>query len=237
MMLLAAHPSRHRVLCDCIDPAIGDEQDPLRHRDPELDLFAPGGPQPPYGAAFVERYRAAQVARVRRITADVKRRLTALGEAGRPDEERAFVVHGTMADLRAFDPQVDPNDRTPGTSFIGDPRLANNGPTGLARFTTLRSWLSQWSVDDAHADGIRAGADITVPVLVVDGTADNICTPAYANELYAGLASDDKQRLSIEGATHYYLGPDQRAHLQTAIGHCTTWLAERELAAVAADRT
>lgn len=28
VMLLAAHPSRHRVLCDCLDPSILDEADP-----------------------------------------------------------------------------------------------------------------------------------------------------------------------------------------------------------------
>ncbi len=45
ILLLAAHPSRHRVLCDCIDPSILDESDPDR-RDPELDLYAAGSPQP-----------------------------------------------------------------------------------------------------------------------------------------------------------------------------------------------
>ena len=27
-------------------------------------------------------------------------------------------------------------------------------PVGLARFCTLRSWLSQWSYDDANGDGV-----------------------------------------------------------------------------------
>ena len=60
-------------------------------------------------------------------------------------------------------------------SLIGDPRVVNNGPVGLARFCSLRSWLSQWSWDDALADGIRAAAAITVPVLVVYNGADNVC--------------------------------------------------------------
>src|SRR3546814_11930826 len=47
VMLLAAHPSRHGVLTESIDPAIVDESDPDR-RDPELDLYGPDAPTPPY---------------------------------------------------------------------------------------------------------------------------------------------------------------------------------------------
>jgi pimeloyl-ACP methyl ester carboxylesterase len=229
MLLLAAHPSRHRVLCDCIDPAVLDEGDP-QQRDPELDIYAPEGPQPPYGPEFLERYRAAQAARVRRITAGVRERLEGLRGQGRPNDERAFVVHGTMADPRVLDPSIDPNDREPGVSFLGDPRVVNNGPIGLARFSSLRSWLSQWSLDDANGDGIRAAADVTVPALVVANSADNICTPGYAQDLFAALASADKSRLTIEGANHYYIGPDQREHLARSASACTAWLAERGLA-------
>ena len=84
----------------------------------------------------------------------MKEQLAHLRSTGRELEERAFVVHGTMADPRWLDPTVDPNDRTPGTCYLGDPRLVNNSPVGLARFSTLRSWLSQWSFDDAHGDGV-----------------------------------------------------------------------------------
>ncbi len=230
IMLLAAHPSRHRVLCDCIDPSILDESDPDR-RDPELDLYAAGNPnQPPYSADFLERYRAAQLARVRRITASVKDRLGALLAAGRPHDERAFVVHGTLADPRVLDPAIDPNEREPGVSFLGDPRVVNDGPIGLARFCSLRSWLSQWSVDDANADGVRAAADVTVPALVVSNGADNICTPGYAGEVFQALASEDKSELNIAHANHYYIGPDQREHLGRSATSCTEWLIARDLA-------
>jgi hypothetical protein len=37
----------------------------------------------------------------------------------------------------------------PGTCYLGDPQVVNTSPVGLARFCTLRSWLSQWSYDDA----------------------------------------------------------------------------------------
>jgi pimeloyl-ACP methyl ester carboxylesterase len=235
MLLLAAHPSRHRVLCDCIDASIADESDP-GVRDSELDLYDPANPnQPPYAAEFLDRYRAAQAARVRRITASVRERLARLAAAGRPHDEHAFVVHGTLADPRVLDPTIDPNDREPGVSFLGDPRVVNNGPVGLARFCTLRSWLSQWSIDDANADGVRAGADVRIPALVVANSADNVCTPSYARSLYDGLASEDKSSVTIEGANHYYIGHDQRPRLREAATICTAWLAERELAPTQAE--
>jgi pimeloyl-ACP methyl ester carboxylesterase len=234
ILLLAAHPSRHRVLCDSIDPSILDESDPAV-RDPELDLYDAENPnQPPYDADYLERYRAAQAARVRAITAAVKDRLQALRTAGRPAEERAFVVHGTLADPRVLDPTIDPNDREPGVSYLGDPRVVNNSPIGLARYCSLRSWLSQWSLDDANADGPRAARDITVPALVVANSADNVCTPSYTGALYDALASEDKSSITITGANHYYIGPDQRPHLQEAARACTAWLAERGLAPLAA---
>jgi dienelactone hydrolase len=229
VLLLAAHPSRHQVLCDCIDPSIRDELAP-EDRDPGLDLYDPANPeQPPYEREFLDHYRAAQAARVRRITASVRERLDALRTAGRPDEEQAFVVHGTLADPRVLDPAIDPNDREPGVSFLGDPRVVNNGPVGLARFCSLRSWLSQWSIDDANADGVRAAADVTVPALVVANSADNVCTPGYARALYDALAASDKTTLTIDGANHYYIGPDQRPHLHRSAAACSRWLAERGL--------
>ena len=234
MLLLAAHPSRHRVLCDCIDPSVLDEEDPDR-RDPELDLYAPENPnRPPYSDVFLERYRSAQAQRVRRITATVKDRLASLRERGRPQDERAFVVHGTLADPRALDPSIDPNERVPGESFLGDPRVVNNSPIGLARYCSLRSWLSQWSIDDANADGLRAAADVDVPALVVSNGADNICTPGYSTALFEALAGEDKSELRIAGANHYYIGPDQREHLRNSAAACTAWLSERGLAAEAA---
>jgi len=229
VMLVAAHPSRHQVLCDCIDPSILGGADGAR--DAELDLYDASNPnQPPYQPEFLARFRSAQAARVRRITAEVKERLQTLRGEGRGADEHAFVVHGTLADPRVLDPSVDPNDREPGVSFLGDPRVVNNGPVGLARFCSLRSWLSQWSIDDANADGVRAGADVTVPALVVANSADNIVTPGYTRALYDALASADKTSLTIDGANHYYIGDGQREHLRRSAAACTSWLAERDLA-------
>jgi alpha-beta hydrolase superfamily lysophospholipase len=217
VMMLAAHVSRHGTLTEWIDASIHDESHPF-DRDPELDLYNPANPnQPPYSSEFLDRYRAAQVARNRRITAWVDAELRTLRDAGRINEERAFVVQGTMADPRWLDPSVDPSDRRPKWCYLGDPRVVNDGPVGLARFSTLRSWLSQWSFDRARGDALTAAAGVDVPVLVVGNTADDACTPSHTHRLFDAIPHDRKRLHEVEGATHYYTGPNGRAHLGEAI--------------------
>jgi hypothetical protein len=127
-----------------------------RRRNVELNLYDPLNPnQAPYSESYLARYRLSQLARSRRITAWVRDELTRRVKADGPGAERGFVVHGTMADPRWLDPAVDPNDREPGTCYLGDPRIVNMGPVGLARFCTLRSWLSQWSFDESRANRIK----------------------------------------------------------------------------------
>ena len=226
MMLLAAHVSRHGTLTEWMDPSILDESDP-DNRDPELDLDNPSNPnQPPYSAEFLDRYRAAQIDRNRRITAWVKERLVDLRGRGEPLMERGFIVHGTMADPRWLDLTVDPSDRKLGC-YLGDPRIVNMGPVGLARFTTLRSWLSQWSFDDANGDGPRCAADLAIPTLVIGNSADNACTPSHTHRLFDAVGHPDKTLHTIVGATHYYSGRDQIPRLSQAVGTITEWLAER----------
>lgn len=229
LLMLATHVSRHRTLTEWMDASIVDELDPF-NRDAELDLYNPDGPvQAPYTEEFVARYRAAQEARNRRITAWVKEQLADLKRAGKEHTERAFVVHGTMADPRWLDPAIDPNDRRPGWCYLGDPAIVNMSPVGLARFCTLRGWLSQWSIDDAHADAVSCGPDIDVPTLVVGNSADDACTPSHTNRIYGAIGAADKHLVTIKGATHYYGGPSQRPQLGEAVDTITGWLADRNL--------
>jgi pimeloyl-ACP methyl ester carboxylesterase len=212
------------AMTEWLDASILDESDPSR-RDPELDLYDPANPnQPPYSQEFLARYRRAQVDRNRRITKWVKEKLAELSALGRPDDEFGFVVHGTMADPRWLDPTVDPNDRTPGTCYLGDPEVVNNSPVGLARFCTLRSWLSQWSYDDANGDAVACGPDIAVPALVIGNLADDACTPSHTRRLFEAIGHPDKEMREIPGANHYYSGPDQRGTLREAVGIVTDWL-------------
>ena len=220
VVMMAAHVSRHGTLTEWIDPSITDESDPNK-RDPDLDLYS-GLIPPPYESEFLAHYRAAQVARNRKITAWVKHKLAELRDAGRENEEFAFVTHGTMADPRWLDPSVDPNDRVPGTCYLGDPKVVNNGPVGLARFCTLRSWLSQWSFDDANACGPTSLAKVSKPVLVVGNTADDACTPSHTDALFDAVTHERKATIEIKGANHYYMGQPELA--AEATGAVLDWL-------------
>lgn len=226
ILLLAAHVSRAVTLCEWMDPSIHDEAQPFA-RDPALNLYDETNPnQPPYSADFVTTFRAAQKDRNRRITAWVKQTLIDLKDADKANHERAFTVHGTMADVRWRDPTQDPSDRPPNSCYLGEPAVANDGPVGLARFTTLRSWLSQWSIDDTPADGLGNAARVTIPALVISNTADLACTPSHARRLYDALASSDKTHVDIVGADHYYI--ERRDLLPQAVGEISDWLKERD---------
>ena len=217
--LIAAHLSRNRTLTEWMDPSILDEDKPFE-RDRELNIYDPENPnQPPYSAEFVTRFRQAQIDRNRRITARVKAQLKDLRAQGLGNQERGFVVQGTMADVRWLDPTQDPNDRPDGTCMLGDPKQANDGPIGLARFSTLRSWLSQWSYDDSNADGIKCAAKISVPLLAIDNSADDGCTPSHMVRILGAAKQVPQEHFVVEGANHYYIGQYDKAVEAAGIVH------------------
>ncbi len=226
IMLLAAHVSRAATLTEWLDPSIMDESQPFR-RHAELNIYDRSNPnQPPYDDAFVQRFRAGQRDRNHRITAWVRAELETLRSSDMPHAERAFCVHGTMADVRWTDPTQDPSDRRPYTCYLGDPALANDGPVGLARFCTLRSWMSQWSLEATHAHGEKNAARISCPVLVLNNTADLACTPSHAERLFQAVGHDRKEVHHIKGADHYYV---ERADLlPQAVAICSDWLARHD---------
>jgi len=220
LVVLNAHRGRAQVLTAWLDPAITDEADPLA-RDPELDMFhARWGP--PYDPEFVERYRAAQEARNRRITQWVQERRAA-GVA-----DQAFVVHGTAADLRFLDLWLDPSDRQAGTYRGPDVRAANRSATGLGRWSTLSSWLSQWALDTTHAAAEPNLAACSVPVLFLQGTADQGIFPSDVEAMVAACGATDRELHWIRGGTHHFDGqPELQAEVFDAIAG---WLGARSLA-------
>jgi dienelactone hydrolase len=228
MLLQAAHLSRGVMLRDWIDPSVRNEDDP-DDRDPELDLYDPRNPnRPPYTAEFIARFQAAQLARVRRRTAWVKEVLAHLKRRGGNEKERGFVTHRTMADPRFLDAALEPNDRPIGRCYLGHPETVNSGPVGLARFSTLRAWLSQWSIDDTNAEGERCAAGVTVPLLAIENTADDAVPQSHVGRLHAAAGSEDKTFAAIKGATHYYVG--QPELLEQAVDVTMQWLRERRFA-------
>ena len=233
LLMMAAHRSRHVLVTEFLDPSILDEDRP-DDRDAALNIYDPGNQdKPPFTPEYVARYRAAQIERNRRITRRAQERLAALREQGRPDDEYCFVVQGTMADLRWVDPAVDPNDRQPNWSYLGDPRIVNDGPAGLARFTTLRGWLSQWGYDTAQVDAVSAAPRISIPVLTIMNSADDACPASHLQDFHAALPDGNKEMHVIDGANHYFSGGgQQRAHLDTAAGYVRDWAGRSGFAAL-----
>ncbi len=132
-----------------------------------------------------------------------------------------------MAEPRFLEGSIDPNDRPIGTCFMEDPETVNTGPSGSARFSTLRSWLSQWSPDDAHAHGEKCAADISVPMLAIEHSADDAVPQPHTGRIYAASASVDKSMLCLKGVTHYFSGqPDL---LAKAAQTCMDWMEQRRL--------
>jgi len=229
----AAHISRSQLLLEAIDPSVTDESNPdSRTRD--LDLYDRDNPhQPPYSAQYIVDYRVAQLARMRRITAWVKQTLETLKRRGGGEMERGFVVHRTLADPRFLDTRLDPNDRKPNWCYMGNPETVNTGPVGLARFCTLRSWLSQWSIDDSRANGLVCAETLQAPLLVIENSADDAVPQPHTGMLFAAANCPDKTMHIIQGATHYYAGqPDKLAQATHLV---RTWLAERGLVDLSVD--
>ncbi len=230
VIFIAAHLSRAETLTEWLDPSVVDELDPDR-RDREFDIYSPDCPnKPPYTADFVAAFRERQRARNRKITAFCQEMLQDLARRDGPEVERAFVVHRTMCDVRWLDPSIDPNGRKPNWCYMGDPQTVNVGPVGLARYSSLRSFLSQWSYDLSNARGPMNAALIRrTPVLQIVNEADDAVPATHNPAIRDALAAPDRTYVEIEGATHYYLG--QPELLATCIETVREWCAERGLLA------
>ncbi len=199
-----ASVSRARLLLDALDPSVRDETNP-DDRDPYFDLYDPRNPaQAPYSEEFIAEFRLAQRARMDRITSWVKGTLEDLRARKTDEMERCFVVHRTMADPRFIDPTIDPNDRKPNWCLSGKPETVNSGPVGFARYSSLRSFLSQWSIEDSKADATAASAHVTVPFLAIENTADDGAPASHMREVFDACVSPTKEYARIKGANHYY---------------------------------
>jgi pimeloyl-ACP methyl ester carboxylesterase len=199
---LAAHSGRPEVLTAWLDPSVTDESDPVA-ADPALDAFNTAN-GPPFAEAFQHRYRAAQRARNERITDWALSQLDLLRDTRARD--RLFTVFRSWADLRMIDPSIEPSDRRPNWCYLGDPAKANYGVFGVGTVSTLRGWLSMWSLRTSQCIAAPHLAKITVPSLVVHATADACVYESDARGLWAAIAADDKE-LRFLKADHYLQEP------------------------------
>ena len=229
VLQLAAPRSRHRLLTEFLDASVTDELSPDNNRDKEFDLYDPANPnQPPYSADFLAAYRERQRERNRKITAFAQEKLAALRAAGKPHAEHAFVVHGTMADPRWLDPTIEPNGRRPRWSYLGDPEVANSSPGSLMRFTTARSWLSQWGLETAQVDAADAAPRVSVPILLLRNGTDDAVPTSHQDQVFDAITHSDRERIDLPDANHYFSGAGQHSHLVTAADLVHDWMHRHE---------
>lgn len=246
LIFLAPHPGQGKLLMTMIDPSVTDEQDPFSI-DPALNPFSPENGFKPgqeggasYPSDFVQRYRAAQVERVRRIDdaarASIKARMAerkAIKETGAGDAAKAgfsglFNVWRTDADLRCFDQSIDPSERRWGSVWGADPMVSNLGSVGFARVVTPESWLSTWSGLSSNASFDACGAAVTQPALVIEYTGDNSVFPGDVDAMFATLSSADKSRVAIRGNHHgQSLRLDERNGQEIAGEAVVAWMRQR----------
>jgi alpha-beta hydrolase superfamily lysophospholipase len=113
-----------------------------------------------------------------------------------------------------IDPTIEPSDRRPNWCYLGDPVKANYGVFGVGTVSTLRTWLSMWSLRTSQCTAAPHLARITLPALVVHATADACVYASDARTLQDAIAAPDKT-LEFIKADHYLQEPDA-ARAQTA---------------------
>jgi hypothetical protein len=243
---LAPHPGQGELLLNCIDPSVTDEDDPLSV-DPALDPFDPanGFAEPPassrYDGEFLDRYRAAQRARVARIdararawaadAAEARARFKSSGDAAdrrRSLAPRLLAVYRTDADPRCVDLSIDPSERPYGSLFGRRPDLIDYGLLGFGRLTTPDAWLSTWSGLSTNAGLRQCGADVRVPTLLVGLTGDQASFPAVTRAIHDGLGAADKTWRTVRGL-HFGgpIAPGEPPGADLAAAVIADWIAAR----------
>jgi pimeloyl-ACP methyl ester carboxylesterase len=220
IILVSPHPGQGVVLMNCIDPSVVDETDPLAI-DPTLDPLDPENGYAPapegarYDLPFVTKYRAAQRDRVARLDAVAKsmieQRLAARKRA-RDGGSRADRINGahtgamtiwrTDADLRCWDPTLDPSERAIGSIWSNDPYSTNFGVVGFARFCTPEAWLSTWSGLSSRANMFETARSIEQPMLLIEYSGDQVVFPADVQRIFDVVPSKDRTRKSFRGDHH-----------------------------------
>ncbi|MEM7092642.1 MAG: alpha/beta hydrolase [Actinomycetota bacterium] len=201
-VFVAAHPGRPDIFANWLDAAVNDESDPTAI-DPRLDIYNPDN-GPVFEPDFVAEVRAAQQQRSARITRWCKQELPTIARHGIRD--RLFVVPRVWADPRFVDATLDPNRRRPNECYLGDPRRANRGVHGVGQVSTLRTWLSMWSLSDSQCRAEPHLAHLHVPTLLVEADGDTGVFPSDGDALFDAIAAEDKVRMRRAG-DHYFRTP------------------------------
>lgn len=257
LVYLSAHRGEGHIMNQCIDPSVVDEHAPLA-TDVSLDMYASeNGFRPPpqwseYSAEFVTRYRAAQIARVRRIDAIAREHIGDVERAKELSASEAFkkwpaarqqdverrkhfqqvmVIHRTMANLNYTDNKLDPSPREYGGLLSERPDLMNMQLLGFGRIATPHAWLSTWSGVSSHGDLVDNVRQIDEPTLVVNAGRDREIYPnTDAKPIFDAVASKDKTFLELPNARHYFepdFGQKDAPDVEALMDRVVPWMAER----------
>jgi|TARA_Y100000590_G_scaffold173462_1_gene198356 pimeloyl-ACP methyl ester carboxylesterase len=217
---LAAHPGRPEVLTNWMDPSVENEDDPLSiHID--LDPYATDR-EIPFTPEFVDTYRHAQRDRNHRITEWARNEIDRVVAAGNYD--RLFTTPRLWADLRMIDGSIDPSNRESPSCYLGDPRRANYGIYGVGTVSSLRTWLSMWSLSDSQCNAAPHLERIKIPALVVDADADTGVFPGDTQAIVDAIGSEDLTVTTLEG-DHYLR--DREDARDDAADLIAEWVKER----------
>lgn len=188
LVLLAPYVSRAERLARWIDPAVRDDGS----RDPNLDLYAPGR-TPPLARSFVERYRAAQWARIASLAEEAASHL----RSGNPTAK--LQIPHLCADPAFIDRSLDPNQR--GACPLGEPANVNRQSGLLADGTTARAFFEQWYQPTCSADLRHLLPHLDMPVLSVAFGADALVMPSETSRVATALPRGSTL-WTLDGARH-----------------------------------
>ena len=225
IMYAGAHLGAGKMMQHELDPSVIDEKDGLSC-DRTLDMYSPdnGFREPPeesrYSPEFLERYRAAQTARVERLDTLARgliaeqRHFQSIAKSADFEKltfpvrqdilRRAFFgqfmqIFRTDANPATLDLSLDPSSRSVGTINSVRPDLSNYWENGFARILTPRAWLSLWSGISSRAALLDHISAMTVPTAVVYFTGDNAIHPSIGKAIHASSPAADKQLYQVAG--------------------------------------
>jgi pimeloyl-ACP methyl ester carboxylesterase len=256
IILSSAHWGRGWTVLHRLDPSVTDENDPLSV-DPALDMYNPanGFKIPPqtskYSPEFQKKFLAGQDDRMERLVARARQLVEAqdMARALMKDPffsrrsqyeqikiervavtQHSLVIYRKEANLKYTDLSIDPNDRIVGSNQGSRPDLSNYEDAFHPRPIRPRAFLSSESTA-SNVYTLKMIKAVTVPVLVMCGTADLNEWPEEQQRTFDEAVSKDKEIAWIVGANHPYLpsGPksgerDQRTKAGSTLN---SWIKKR----------
>ena len=264
MVYISTHKGEGMIMNEIIDPSVVDETQP-HLTEPSLDMYDErNGFKTPskidgsdaqwsrYDDAFVKKFRAAQIDRIRRIDA-IARAMIAENDRAEllhndpdfaklpPAKQRdvlrreafepVMTIYRTMANLHYVDNTMDPSARDYGSIFSPRPDLMNWKFFGFGRQATPHAWLSTWSGVSSQANQLHDLPQITEPSLFINAGKDQEIFPLTdAVAMFQAIAAKDKTYVDFPHARHYFepeFGAREAPDVEKVMDVVVPWVLER----------